>query len=67
MSSRAFEQMLDEMLARLATEGVTITREQLRVKVAATFWDRPAVLDDEKRIVDFVTGCEPEHWPPLAS
>jgi hypothetical protein len=67
MSSRGFEQMLDEMLARLAAEGVTITREQLRVKVAATFRDRPAVLDGEGCIVDFVTGGEPEHWPPLAN
>jgi len=31
----AFEQLLDEMHTRIAAEGVTITREQLPVKVAA--------------------------------
>jgi len=33
----AVEQILDEMHIRIAAEGVTITREQLRVKVAAAY------------------------------
>jgi len=33
----AFEQLLDEMRTQIAAEGVTITREQLPVKVAAAY------------------------------
>lgn len=65
MSSRAFERMLDEMLARLATEGIRISREQLRAKMAAAMWGAVA-LDEDGRIVDYVSGEEVE-WPPLAN
>ena len=66
MSSRVLERMLDEMIATIAAEDITITREQLRVKVTAALWSRPAVLDDDGRIVDLVSGQEVE-WPPIAN
>ena len=44
MSSRVLERMLDEIIATIAAEGITTTREQLRVKVTAALWSRPAVL-----------------------
>ena len=66
MSSRAFERMLDEMLARLAVEGIAVPREVLRAKVVAACWSRPAVLDDDSRVVDLLSGQEVA-WPPIAN
>jgi hypothetical protein len=66
MSSLAFERLLDEMLATVAAEAIIVSRELLREKLIAACWSRPAVLDDDGRIVDFVSGEEVE-WPPLAN
>ena len=63
--SLVFSPMLNELLGDLAIEGITVTREQLRAKLAAELWHVPPVLDDDGRIVDLVSGQEVE-WPPIA-
>lgn len=43
--SRAFEQLLDELLATFAAEGINMPRDLLRVKLPAVAWH--AVIFDE--------------------
>jgi hypothetical protein len=62
----AFERTIDELLGKLAAEGITIPREVLRAKLAAAFWTRPAVLDDDGPVVDLLSGEEVE-WPPITN
>ncbi len=66
MSSRAFEQLLDEMLAEFAAEGITVPRELLRAKLAAVAW-HAVIFDEEAECFrEIVTGQEVE-WPPIAN
>jgi hypothetical protein len=58
--------MLNEMLADVAADGFNVPSELLHAKVAAALWCVPAVLDDDGRIVDFVSGQEFE-WPPITN
>jgi hypothetical protein len=54
------------MLPTFAAEAIIVAREVLRGKVIAACWSRPAVLDDDGRVVDFLSGEEVE-WPPIAN
>ena len=63
--SRAFEQLLDELLATFAAEGINVPRDLLRVKLPAVAW-HAVIFDEGGCFRELVTGLEVE-WPPLAN
>ena len=65
MTTRAFEALVDEVLAILAAEGITGPREKLRSKMAAALWHAVTIDEDTGTCVELVTGRKvpwDEYW-----